>query len=302
MKSGIAAIIVTYLPEKVLLDKCIGSISRQVDKVIVVDNTPANMISDWYNLFAEGFNVEWILLNKNCGIAYAQNLGIRMAIDEGVDFIILSDQDTVFPENYTSSMLQFYKSSPRRDRIAAIAPVFRDINKGKIEPRIYFDGVFVKKDYSVKNCICVANVISSGMFVPTNVFKVIGYNNERLFIDWVDTEWCWRAIRKGFEIIQVPDVVINHRLGNFARKVLWKEIPVHTSSIRRYFRLRNAIYLLFFEDLSFGMKLNLIHRIVVMIPLHLVVSKNKEGECLFILTAIRDGLTKRMGGREIDKG
>jgi len=302
MKSGIAAIIVTYLAEKVLLDKCISSIIRQVDKVIVVDNTPANIISDWSNLFAENHSVEWIPLNRNCGIAYAQNLGIKTAIDQGVAFIILSDQDTIFPENYTSSMLQFYKSNPRRERIAAIAPVFRDINKGNIEPRVYFDGIFVKKDYSIKTCMNVANVISSGMFVPTNVFEIIGYNNERLFIDWVDTEWCWRAIRKGFEIIQVPDIVINHRHGDFARKVLSKEITVHTSAIRRYFRLRNAIYLLFFEDLSVGMKLNLIHRIVVMIPLHLIVSKNKEGECLIMLTAMRDGLTKRMGGREIEKG
>jgi rhamnosyltransferase len=302
MKSGIAAIIVTYLPEKVLLDNCISSIVRQVDKLIIVDNTPEHMISDWSNLFVENQSVEWIHLNRNCGIAYAQNLGIKRAIDQGVAFVILSDQDTIFPEDYTSSMLQFYKSNPRRERIAAIAPVYRNINKGKIEPRVYFDGILVRKDYSIRTCISVANVISSGMFVPTSVFEIVGYNNERLFIDWVDTEWCWRAIRKGFEVIQVPDIVINHRLGDFARKVFSKEISVHTSAVRRYFMLRNAIYLLFFEDLSIGMKLSLIHRIFVIIPLHLIVAKNKEGECLIILTAIRDGLTKRMEGRQIDKG
>ncbi len=302
MKGGVVAIVVAYLPEKILLYNCISSIIRQVDMVIVVDNTPADRISDWSNLFAENHSVEWIHLNRNCGIAYAQNVGIKRAMEQGAAFIVLSDQDSVFPDKYTSSMLQFYKSNPKREQIAAIAPVFRDINKGKIEPRVYFHGILVRKDYSIRNPMSVANVISSGMFVPANVFEIVGYNNEHLFIDWVDTEWCWRAIRKGLEIIQVPDIVIDHKHGDFARRVFAKEIPVHTSVARRYFRLRNATYLLFFENLSIGMKLNLVHRIVVMMPLDLIVAKHKEAECLVVLRAIRDGLTKRMGGREIDKG
>ena len=68
--------------------------------------------------------------------------------------------------------------------------------------------------------------------------------DERLFIDYVDFEWCWRAIAKGVKILTVPSIVINHNLGDGTKKILWKTVTLR-SDARYFYSIRNAFYLSF---------------------------------------------------------
>ncbi len=50
-------------------------------------------------------------------------------------------------------------------------------------------------------------------------WRVVGPFCEKLFIDWVDTEWCWRALANNMIIVQTPSVIISHELG-YGQKIL----------------------------------------------------------------------------------
>jgi rhamnosyltransferase len=89
------AIIVTYFPNNQTITKTIKSIVKQVSKLLIIDNTPngGNVFKN-HKLLDRKNNVELITLNENVGIAKAQNIGIRRALENKADFILLSDQDT----------------------------------------------------------------------------------------------------------------------------------------------------------------------------------------------------------------
>lgn len=66
--------------------------------------------------------------------------------------------------------------------------------------------------------------------------------DESLFIDYVDTEWCLRAIAKGYKVYAATSAKMSHAIGDKAIKVLAWHVPVH-SAFRRYYRLRNGLLL-----------------------------------------------------------
>jgi len=90
-------IYVTYNADIDLLRKSIKSIYSQIHKIIIIDNTPNKDI----NLEKiKNDIIEIIYLENNLGIAKAQNIGIKKALENSYDYIMLSDQDTIYPGNY----------------------------------------------------------------------------------------------------------------------------------------------------------------------------------------------------------
>lgn len=96
-------VMVTYSPEIKLLTKAIDSIISQVRKIYIVDNTPNKFLE--LDKFTDS-KIEVIYLNDNMGISYAQNIGIKKSLENKSDFIVLSDQDTIYPDNYIIDMLK----------------------------------------------------------------------------------------------------------------------------------------------------------------------------------------------------
>jgi len=298
MNEKIYVVLVTYNPNIGILNKCVDSLIAQVEKIIIVDNTPSGCkeLSFFFNK-----NIEIIFLNENMGIAYAQNIGIKKAIYNGAEFVITSDQDTVYPDNYVEGLMRCFieNSKIKNLKIASISPLYRDLNKEKtLQPMVYFKNGFLKKDYTFKGCKSVSHVISSGMLISVNALNDIGLMNESLFIDWVDTEWCWRAILRGYSVLQTSNVVISHRLGNQSKKVFGKSITAH-NSLRNYYKIRNAVYLLFHNNnLSFCMKFYTLQQILKMMIVHLLNSNKKNKENFMMFKGIKDGLFSKISIRK----
>ncbi|WP_339879006.1 glycosyltransferase family 2 protein [uncultured Algoriphagus sp.] len=238
MKKNVDLVIVTYLPNRDQLKKGIESLKFQVRNIIVVSNGP----DDFSNF---GIIYIHIPLNENLGIGKAQNKGIDMAIRLGADFILTADQDTIFPLNYVENVLGIYEELSSEGRnIAALGPIFRDENhKGRIHSMVRFKKFGLAKIHPAKIPESVSHFISSGMVIPASAFLVIGKMKEDFFMDWVDTEWCWRAQKHGFENLQIPTLIVSHELGQYTRSHLGVSITTH-SKTREYYKIRNAILLL----------------------------------------------------------
>lgn len=50
--------------------------------------------------------------------------------------------------------------------------------------------------------------------------KIKGFNNE-LFIDTVDTDFCYRLLLNGYRIIQLKNIYLDHQLGNITERKLF---------------------------------------------------------------------------------
>ena len=175
------AVVVTYNPDINLLRVSLGSLIHQVDKVLVVDNS-TNL--DCTNkclvdgVFTHKLHV--ISLGRNTGIGYAQNFGIRQALKSGADFILTSDQDSIYPADYVKNMVSAYRHISKRLNVGCIAPAFADLVDKKVYDKfvLYENNKLVVKKIDIScfrdnfDFVEAGFVISSGMFFPANILTV----------------------------------------------------------------------------------------------------------------------------------
>ncbi|WP_321277433.1 glycosyltransferase family 2 protein [Thiomicrorhabdus indica] len=215
------------------------SIFKNTPYCIVVDNGSENILE--LKKLCSRLKVECISLKNNLGIAGAQNIGIKKAIEAGADYVWISDQDTIYPNDFLSTMLNELKGRQDSNNIAAIGPSFYDNLKGKRYPFERFTPW--KKSLPISNETTeVSQLIASGMIIPAKAFKEIGLKNEALFIDWVDFEWCWRATFLGWKILGTGKIIIEHHLGDETVSFFGRTVTLR-SPFRHYHMIRNGVYL-----------------------------------------------------------
>lgn len=238
----ILTIIITYNPELQTLKKLINSLDSQIidkkiqNNIIIVDNN-SNNIDEIINIKLN--NIEIISLNDNMGIAYAQNVGLKKAINDRYDFAMLSDQDTAYPNNYISTLVPHITNE-----VAAIGSMFIDTNLNRLS------GFVQKIDYGAwkikqptEGTYEVKQLIASGKIINVSCIKDIGLMMEELFIDYVDLEWCWRAISRNYKVLINADINLSHKLGNEKANISQKRSYALRSYKRYYFLVRNGVYL-----------------------------------------------------------
>jgi len=253
-KNEIDAVIVTYHPDLKLLHRCVESLASQVRYIFLVDNTPCGPAG--LEEFLLSHPVEMITVGDNKGIAYAQNLGIKKSTERGSRYILLSDQDTIYPEKYAENMLSAMDSI--EGRVAAIAPLFTDTRRqGEVQWFIKKSLWGFSKFYPKSGLYEVFHVIASGMIANTEYLNDIGLMDDDLFMDWVDLRWCWKAQKKGYKIIGNADVLIIHQLGDKALNLWFRKVNLR-DPIRHYYITRNAFHLALRCD-----SLDVPHRIIL---------------------------------------
>lgn len=288
----IGSVIVTYNPRLELLESSMKSLEIQVDKIIIVDNNSKNF--DLIMVTAQKKNTFVIKLEDNFGIAKAANIGINYLLNSFYDFVLLSDQDTLFPSNYISNFI-FALSKLNNNNIAAFVPCIYD-NVSNIYKHCYIKGkFFIKKiipNYEYTN---VFQAIASGMLINLKIFSSIGGMMDELFIDMVDFEWCWRANYYDYKIICCKQLVINHHLGDSSQHIFKKAVNTR-SDIRYYYLIRNSFFLsiynqilpLHYKVISFFLSF----KYIIGYPL---VSKKPVTTLKYCLHGMFDGIIKNMG-------
>jgi rhamnosyltransferase len=292
------AIVVCYFPKEEVLGKTLESLASQVNKIILSDNTPGG--SELAKKFQQKIsNLEVIHLLKNTGIAVAQNVGIKKAIEEGAEFVLLSDEDTVYPENYVKEMLKAYFSLPDREKVGVIVPNYADINrKGERRGFLVFKPPFLRKISPERGLHEITQAIASGMVIPIKVFKDVGLMNEDLFLDWVDLEWCWRVRAKGYKIIGNADMIITHRMGDIVKKFGKNFCTIH-SPIRHYYMVRNGVYLCLKSPyLNFLMRVHFLYRSLKMAFGFPIIATPHFTHLYYCMKGLFHGLIGRLGPLE----
>ena len=240
---NIVAVIVTYNPNIDCLRVLLDNLNNSCVSIIIVDNYSTN---EAFKNTAFKSNVELLSLSKNQGIAFAQNVGIEKAIKIDADYILFFDQDSNVSNHFVDDLMSDYrKIYANHEKIAAIGPRFVDESKGFYFPALRFNKYGLIDKISVENIstpIEVSFLISSGTLISVETLKDIGLMKEEFFIDYVDTEWCFRALSKGYKLYMSEKAVMRHSVGDDTINLLNFKIPVH-SGYRRYYRVRNLFFM-----------------------------------------------------------
>ena len=282
-----AAVIVTYNSDKYQLDLTITSLEKQFDYLIIVDNGSVSPST----LNKTNDNYIQIDLGENLGIAAAQNTGIKKALALDVDYILLSDQDTIYPETFFNTQRQFLKGD-----IACVVPAFQDNISGGNVSKFYFETKWSHKEKPVNSGVFeVSQAIASGMLLNVALLKdsSLIYMDEDLFIDWVDFEWCWRLTNAGFKLLGNAECVISHNLGDY--KVQGIKLNLR-APIRHYYITRNCIYLsLYSSSISMPLRVSLFFRTFKYMIGFPLFGTPKISNLKAVIVGFYDGLFKRLG-------
>ncbi|WP_332737679.1 glycosyltransferase [Flavihumibacter sp.] len=221
----IAGIVILYNPDEEVVQN-IQTYSSHINKLYIADNSKIPAIGNKYS----DANFEYIHDSHNHGIAKRLNQVANLAIHEGFDFLLTMDQDSAF----TDSDIEKYISCI--DKISwdnvAMAGVNFEIKNPSPNPCSFIDTV---------------ELITSGSIVNLRLYKSIGGFDENLFIDEVDHDYCFSAIKSGYRIVKLENIHIQHKLGkvSFHKSLLnLKTTPrVLHSPIRLYYMTRNHLYI-----------------------------------------------------------
>jgi len=237
---SVFAVVVTYNPCLDTLKELLQALLPQVHAVTIIDNNSTVNINMWLEQ-QQLATVSIQSLTTNKGIATAHNKGIQWAMEQQAEFVLLMDQDSIPAPDMVSKLLN---SIQQDNNIAAVGPKYLDIKGSHQSPFVKLIGRKLHRIACADNeVVAVDHLVSSGSLISTAALHKIGTMEEQLFIDYVDTEWCLRAIYKGYALLGVGAAQMAHSIGDQQVSVFGRKLAVH-SPLRQFYVIRNGLWLL----------------------------------------------------------
>ncbi|KWI60174.1 glycosyltransferase family 2 protein [Burkholderia ubonensis] len=295
--TALGALVILYHPTDAQLAS-LDALRRASDALLVVDNSPQPDARAREACARDG--IALLHHGNRGGIAGAFNAGLAALFRERVDAVALFDQDSTAPDAYFPAMRDVCAGLAPRAFLAG--PRIFDENARSFLPELSTNGITLRRlniepGAAMQRC---AFLISSGCVVSRDAYDTLGPFDETLFIDHVDTEYCFRALARNVPLYVVPSLVLTHRIGAKRRHALG---PFAMTSMnhpwqRRYYSARNAVQL----GIQYGL-----HFPVAIVPNLLtlwqivqiaLVERDKRAKLDGIVLGIVDGLFGRLGPLE----
>jgi rhamnosyltransferase len=271
MNKNVVSIIVLYAPEKEVCYniEAIAQLSYKV--IVVVNQCEEGLLSQ----IATEIPKALIIKNDyNIGLSKALNTGIKYALEHyanEVSYLAFFDQDSLpIGEDFFDRMLSVFQ---KEEKVGSVGAVVVD-----------------KKGASAASSLGVHRVdtiITSGSVIPIGVLREVGFMDETLFIDYIDYEWCLRAIHKGYSIY-LSDSKMQHNMGDVFVKFLWMKKPYHKNKIRQYYIVRNGLIMLGRDYIDWKWKCKHFLKLLYRIPMYYFLSDNKKTTSQNIKQAFND--------------
>jgi len=236
----IVAVLVTYQPDLELLEQALAALLGQVDGLVLVDNgsdhTKQQAVADLLRgVDRDACHIQSLIQPKNGGLGQAHNSGIALARDIlQADFILLCDQDSLAAPDMVAHLHAALQGClDTGGHPAAVGANFAEPMRARADILPGGSGDVVECDA----------VIASGALIPVAALEAIGGFDAELFVDFVDTEWCFRARAAGWGCFVARAARMTHRIGHPGPRVLGRRMALHSPE-RMYYQLRNLLLLM----------------------------------------------------------
>jgi GT2 family glycosyltransferase len=200
-------------------------------KILIVDNASTD---DSLEKLKEIRDIELISNKINLGFAGGNNVGIKHALKNGADYVIVLNNDTVLEKNSLSILVKTASDNPKA---GAISPKiyfekgyefcknkYDEIDKGKV---IWYAGGVIdwKNVYGSGRGV---DGVDSGLFnrntdtdfatgtcmlLTKQALEKTGSFDEKYFMYYEDTDISQRLIKMGFRVLYAHDANIWHKVA-----------------------------------------------------------------------------------------
>jgi GT2 family glycosyltransferase len=222
---------------------CVHSLRalRYPAHIVIVDNASTDGSVEALRNQAPDHGIDLLECDQNLGYAGGNNVGIRYALDQGADFILVLNNDTIvdptlldellgaagrYPEAGCFGPWIFYMHDPERlwytrSEWASADGAFTAPGKGRLAAELPLAPT--STEY----------VCGAALFFRAEVARKVGLFDERFFLVYEDSDWGFRARRAGFECMAVPSARVWHKVGT--------SFGSESSPLRTYFSVRNKL-------------------------------------------------------------
>jgi rhamnosyltransferase len=270
----LAAIIVVYQPDVRALINNILSLVDDVDQLLIYKNSEIEIDECHFSQYLH--KIKYLGNGNNIGIAGALNEGVKWAFENSFTHLLTLDQDSFFLKSHLEKFKIKIENSSLYE-VGVFCPNFED--RGSLS---------VKSEDSY---VEVADAITSGSIYPLQVFEKCGLFEDKLFIDAVDYEFCYRMYKtKGLITVIFPEIILKHEVG-YPTKIMFGLVTDNYSAFRTYYIVRNHIVMWRRHSDLFQYKKNLVkNHILCRIVKILIGEKDKFAKIKSIVVGIYDGL------------
>lgn len=222
MKKKVIIIIATCNQDKLLVD-CLKSLKKtryNNYKIFLVDDTGKNLGKK----IKKEFNVDLITTKGFSGQSKVWNLAIKKALKEDFDYVLLLDDDTkILDKDWLSKLIKVGESNEKIG-ILGCKVIHPD---GSVQ--------YIKNDTKEATVIKeVDDVIGCCFLIKKEVINKIGFFDEKFSPAYgEESDFCFRASKKGFKCIYVGTTKIMHHGGATTEKVFNEKVW--------FFKKRHAI-------------------------------------------------------------
>ena len=253
--------------------ECVNSIKKTIKRddysIIVVDNKSTD---DSIRIMEKELKKDIILIKSDCnnGFSAGNNIGIQYALDNGADYVMLLNNDTIVEEDVLTPMLNFAKNNTKCGCISCRICYNNERNK------IWYDGGFFnplncrakhyrfnKESSQIKGINEATFITGCCMLIPTEVINKVGLMDERYFLYVEDTEYCLRIRKHEYKLYWDADHKIYHKVSSSTKKI---------SELSQFYEIRNRL-LLRDTYLNFIQKITMAIYNIVFYPYKVITKK-----------------------------
>lgn len=183
-------------------------------RTLLVDNGSAD---DSLQAVAVAFpGVEQIANGANLGFAAGMNVGLRRALAEGADYVLLANNDT----ELEPGMLSWLVAEAEARGAALTAPAiyyFTERDRiwwlgGKLRPLLLEIRPYRTLPHGQKP-VDADFVTGCGVLISRECLERVGLLDERFFMYYEDSDYCLRVRRAGLRILVVPAAAMYHKVA-----------------------------------------------------------------------------------------
>jgi GT2 family glycosyltransferase len=226
MNKKIGIVTVLYNSDDVLPD-FFQSLALQKNcnyQLYVIDNSPHSCGADLCVVLAEKFGIycQVVFNNANVGIAKGNNQGIKLALDDGCAYVLLSNNDLYFTDE---SVIANLMDAMGKNAAQAAVPKIYYYGENK---KIWCAGGYISNWRAVSPHYgdheedvgqfdqekMVQYSPTCFMLIDASVFEKTGLMDEDYFVYYDDVDFICRFNACGYKLVYMPKSSIDHKVSS----------------------------------------------------------------------------------------
>ena len=240
---SVAIIIVNYNGAEDTIEcvKSLNKINYDNYKIFVIENGSSKKPTKDQIDYLKGQTV-YIESAENLGFSGGNNIGIRKAIENEFDYMLLLNNDTTVEPDFLSILID---AATKKNNVGIVGGKIAFYSKpshlwyggGHMDEKLgggaheRWNDLNPEDTGEIREVTFITGCL---MLIPTEVVKKVGLLSEEYFLYAEDTDFCYKVLEAGYKLWFCENTLLYHKVSASTGA---------TSAMTQYYMVRNVLYL-----------------------------------------------------------